>query len=287
MPRKATRKPKASVDAQPRAVRHSAREKDQAGSPPSASNPGLERTPRGDAPALAAAARYIRGDEGANRRDAGDAQQFHAEQERIQEWVRSQGCLIGEADFEALGVISNSTSEHEVRGRPADDRVVKKTLPGFYGQVPVWKNGRLERAPALPSQYLERQLLQNAIFNSEILLEGVLVSNKPSMIIGESSGQPAFVISQPFIKALQPGTPGPSEPQIAAFLAAHDFEPVTGSYFGWQRVSDGVVLLDARRDNFILSAEGVIPIDLQMAVIAEIRAKTPRKRAAKSRRRTA
>jgi len=195
--------------------------------------------------------------------------------------------LIEETDFEALSVISNSTSEHEVRGRPADGCVVKQTWPGFYGQVPVWRAGKIERAPALPSQYLDRQLLQNAVFNSAIVLEGVMLSAKPSMIIGEPTGQPSFVISQPFITALHPDAPGPAESQIAAFLAAHGFESVPGSYFGWQRAADGVVVLDARRDNFILSHEGVIPIDLQMAVIPEIiPAKTSRRHAAKPRRRT-
>ena len=108
------------------------------------------------------------------------------------------------------------------------------------------------------------------------------------MILGEPTGQPCFVISQPFIEALHHGAPGPTESQITNFFAAHGFESVPGSYFGWQRVSDGVVILDARRDNFILSADGVIPIDLQMAVIPEIiRAKTPRARASKTRRKRA
>ena len=283
MPRKAKRKPKASVDARPRAVRHSARENEAATEAP-AGDPRPEIAARRHAEALAAAARHIRGDEGADRRDAGGAQRLRAEQERIKEWVSAKGCLIERTDLETLGVISNSTSEHEVRGRPADGCVVKMTWPGFYGQVPVWLDGKIERGAALPSQYLERQLLQNAIFNSAIVLEGVVLSDQPSMIIGEPTGQPSFVISQPFITALHPGDPGPGESQIAAFLSAHGFAPVPGSYFGWQRAADGVVLLDARRDNFILSAEGVIPIDLQMAIIPEIiLVKTPRRRAPKTR----
>ena len=287
MPRKAKQKPKASIDAHARAVRHSARENEAEAEAPAA-DPRPEIAPRRNEEALAAAARHIRGNEGTDRRDAGGAQRLRAEQERIKEWGSAKGCLISRAELERLGIISNSTSEHEVRGRPADDCVVKTTWPGFYGQVPVWQDGKIGRVAALPSQYLERQLLQNAIFNSAIVLEGVMLSDTPSMIIGEPTGQPSFVISQPFIKALNPVAPGPNESQIATFLSAHGFEQVPGSYFGWQRVADGVVILDERRDNFILSAEGVIPIDLQMAIIPEIfRAKIPRKRAAKSRRRTA
>ena len=286
-PRKPTRTRKPHVDEPVPSVRHSVREK-EAANEAAASDSRTEGTARRDAENLAEAARFIRGDEGADRRDAGDSEQLRAEQERTKEWVGTKGCLIKEAALEVLGIISNSTSEHEVRGRPADQRVVKKTWPGFYGQVPVWRAGRIERAAALPSQYLERQLLQNVIFKSDIVLEGVVVSEKPSMILGEPTGQPCFVISQPFIEALHHGAPGPNESQITTFLTAHGFESVPGSYFGWQRVRDGVVILDARRDNFILSAEGVIPIDLQMAVIPEIiRAKTPRPRASKARRKRA
>jgi hypothetical protein len=146
--------------------------------------------------------------------------------------------LIHDSDLEVVPIISNSTSEHEVRGRPSDQRVLKKTWPGFFG--------------------------------SDLRLEGVNISDRPSMIIGERSGTPSFVVSQRFISAANPRIPKPSEPQIAAFLEAHGFASLARSYFGWVRRADGVVVLDARADNFILSAEGVVPIDLQMAVIPEL-----------------
>ena len=286
MPRKATRKPKASVDARAVAVRHSTRENEAAAETPAA-HPRPAIAARRDAETLASATDFLRRSEGADRGGAEDSQRNRNEQQRIEEWARAQGRLIDEREFDSLTLISNSTSEHEVWFRESDQRAVKRTWPGFFGQVPVWKNGKLDREPATPARYLERQRLQNEIFDGEVVLEGVCVSSKPSMIIGEASGQPAFVISQPFIKAASREAATPSESQIAAFLAAHGFDSVPGSYFGWQRVADGVVILDARRDNFILSDEGVIPIDLQMAIIPEIiRAKTPRHRAAKARRRT-
>ncbi len=286
MPRKAKPKPKVSVDVRARPVRHSAREKEAASKSP-AGDPRAKVPARRDAPALADAADFLRRSESPDGRGAPDPQRSRVEQQRIEEWARAKGCLIEERAFDALGLLSNSTSEHEVWFRECDSRAVKRTWPGFFGQVPVWKNGRLDRGPATPAQYLERQLLQNETFEGAIVLEGICVSSKPSMVIGEPSGQPSFVISQPFIKALNREAATPNEAQIAEFLATHGFEQVLGSYFGWQRVEDGVVILDARRDNFILSAEGVIPIDLQMAVIPEIiRMKTPRKRAAKTRRRS-
>ncbi len=288
MPRKAKAKPKLSVDVRAPAVRHSDREKSQASSPHAARDPSAESTEGGDASALADAAAVIGKGARADKGGAADSERSGIEQRRAEEWARTKGCLIDDRELDSLLLISNSTSEHEVWYRALDRRVVKRTWPGFFGQVPVWKGGRLDRAPAIPAQYLERQLLQNAVFDGEVVLEGVNVSAKPSMIIGEPAGQPSFVISQPFIETPEENFPTPTEEQIRMFLTEHGFESVVGSYFGWQRAEDGVAILDARRDNFILSAEGVIPIDLQMAVIPEIiRAKPARKRAPKTRRRGA
>ena len=196
------------------------------------------------------------------------------EQARVAEWALAEGRLIHDRDLDVIALLSNSTSEHEVRYPSPVGRVVKKTWPGFYGQIPVWRGGRVEREPATPSQYLDRQALQNEVFGSDLRLEGVNISERPSMIIGERGGQPSFVVSQRFIESADARFPKPSEAQITAFLEAHGFDPLPRSYFGWLRRADGVVLLDARADNFILSAEGVVPIDLQMAVIPELAAGT-------------
>ena len=275
------------VDAAVHPVRQSLREK-EAANEAAAGDSRAEVPARRDASALADAAAFIGKGAGADEGDAADSQRSGIEQHRAEEWARAKGCLIDDREIDSLPLISNSTSEHEVWYRDLDRRVVKRTWPGFFGQVPIWKAGRLDRGSATPAQYLRRQRLQNEVFNSDIVLEGVNVSAKPSMIIGEPAGQPSFVISQPFIETPEENFPAPTEAQIEALLTAHGFESVPGSYFGWQRVSDGVVILDARRDNFILSAEGVIPIDLQMAVIPEIiRGKTPRRRASKARRKRA
>lgn len=87
------------------------------------------------------------------------------------------------------------------------------------------------------------------------------------MIIGQPMGQPSFVISQRFIEAANPQAPAPTELQIAEFLGEYGFKPKPGSYFGWFRTEDSIAIVDAKPDNFILSHEGVIPIDLQMAYV--------------------
>ena len=257
------------IDSPPFRGRRSAREKKIA--PPAATgDSGVPGAAREDASLLEAALRVLRESESPDRRGVAGARGLRDEQDRLAEWARLQGCLIPDGTLEALPVLSNRTSEHEVRLRSEDGRVVKRTWPGFYGQVPEWRGGEVDRVSATPAQYLARQRLQNDVFGSDIRLEGVNISDGPSMVIGESGGQPAFVVSQAFIDAADDRFPPPSETQIDAFLRDHGFEPIPGSYFGWVRRADGVVVLDARGDNFILAADGVVPIDLQMAQIAEL-----------------
>ncbi len=166
-----------------------------------------------------------------------------------------------------MPVVSDSTSEHRVRFRASDERAVKTTWPGFYGQVPTVGGGWLHRESATPAQYLIRMMLQNEVFRGSaemIELAGIYISSGPSFVIGEPPEQPSFVITQHWYQAAQ-ADPHPSPRQVETFLRAFGFLPVVGSYFGWVRSEDGVVIVDARTDNFILTSQGVIPIDLQMA----------------------
>ncbi|MBE2284461.1 MAG: hypothetical protein IAE77_13470 [Prosthecobacter sp.] len=103
--------------------------------------------------------------------------------------------------------------------------------------------------------------LQIRVFASDIRLEGVCVSEKPSMIIGQPAGEPSFIISQDWLDRVRDTTPS----DIAAFLNDEGFEPVTRSYFGWYRDADGTVIVDAKADNFITTEADIIALDLQMA----------------------
>ncbi|MEO5913757.1 MAG: hypothetical protein ABIS50_05960 [Luteolibacter sp.] len=99
------------------------------------------------------------------------------------------------------------------------------------------------------------------VFASDLRLEGVTISDKPSMIIGQPSGQPSIVISQRWYKKDGVAT----NEAIHHLLAEEGFRPVPSSYFGWYRPEDGVVIVDAKPDNFIRTTEGLLAIDLQMA----------------------
>jgi len=176
---------------------------------------------------------------------------------------------VEDAALEPLQILSNRTSEHEVRQTVDGLRVIKRTWAGVYGQVPVWEGNTLSRHPATPSEYLIRQALQNETFGSEMRFEGVNVSDKPSMLLFHPPGEPSFVVSQPFLVAADPNNASPTAERVAEFMQGEGFVEVPGSYFGWVRPADGIAVVDAKPDNFIQTEDGVVPIDLQMAQLSE------------------
>lgn len=113
----------------------------------------------------------------------------------IQRWAEDGRFLIPADSLANLSLISDSTSEHEVRYRPDDDRAVKMTLPGTFGFVPKKMEGVWRHSPATPREYLLRVALQNGIFADDIRLEGAILSTGKSMIIGQPDGGLSLVIS--------------------------------------------------------------------------------------------
>jgi hypothetical protein len=228
----------------------------------SASDPASE-----DATTFKEAARLVCHGKGSDRRGSADDVRESEQQQIIELLAAGKFTKVTDEEFESLLLLSNKTSEHEVRRRESDGRVIKRTWAGTFGQIPCLSEGRLGRRTALPSEYLHRQALQIEVFESTISLEGVNVSRKPSMLVGHTSGEPSFVISQVFIEAEKPGSPLPSEKQISDFLHEYGFSSCAGTHFGWFRKSDSLAITDAKPDNFVLSPEGVVPIDLQIAFV--------------------
>lgn len=170
------------------------------------------------------------------------------------EWASANGKILPAQD---LGPLKAQGAEHEVYFRESDDRAVKRTYPGTFGVTPDVKGAQQSATPLF---YLRRLTLLNEVFGSDMRLEGV-THGKP-MIIGQSGEQPSLVVSQPWARALDVNNPHPTFPEVAEFMTRIGFEPLPKSYFGWTRLSDGVLILDARTDNFIKTKEGVVPIDL-------------------------
>lgn len=183
-----------------------------------------------NAKAFAAAAHFIRKSVGPNADcaswdDIAKQEQFHVGN------LNAAGLAadVREADLDQMPILSADTSEHKVLMPFEGTRVTKVTWPGVFGQIPIYRNGLLDRRNALPSEYLFRQALQTDVFASDIQFEGVSISSKPSMIIGAPSGQPSFVITQGFVTAADPRTPIPNEGEITAFMEENGFKRVPRS----------------------------------------------------------
>lgn len=130
--------------------------------------------------------------------------------------------------------------------------------------MPRIRNGIVDREVATPLEYLERLELHNAVFADDFRVEGVTVSDKPSLILFEKPGQPSLVISQQWIIAANTDLPTPSIKEISDYLTEIGFEAAPKSYYGWLRRADAVLIVDAKPDNFMITAKGITPIDLQM-----------------------
>ena len=180
-------------------------------------------------------------------------------------WAKAAQRLIAEPDFERLPLVSDETGEHEVRFHEQDRRLWKKTWPGTFGMMPAWSPEGWKPTCATPSDYLERFILHNALFQDDVRLEGVIISAHPSQLVGAVLGGCSIVISQRWLIAADDQSPHPTSEQIASFMQELGFKPLPDSFFGWFREDDGVIVLDAKPDNFILTPDGILPFDLILA----------------------
>lgn len=152
-------------------------------------DPGTGGIQSEDAAAFRAAAHFIRVGARANAGSGSHEDRQRAEQEQIIRSVQGgHSWLIPDGEFARLRTLSDDTSEHWVLVSADGSGVLKVTWPAFYGQIPAWKNGALRRVNACPSDYLDRQALQNEVFASDLRLEGANISDKPSMVLGEPFG---------------------------------------------------------------------------------------------------
>ena len=97
-----------------------------------------------------------------------------------------------------------------------------------------------------------------------------MVSNGSSMIIGQPAAEISPPISQPWLDAADESRPHPDERDIAAYLKARGFTALFDALYGWIRESDGIVILDAKPDNFILTERGILPVDLLITEILPV-----------------
>lgn len=208
------------------------------------------------------AAAYLEKGAGAIESLGGDTEEIDRQAACLVEWARQWNVLLTENYFAGLEKHHSTTAEHEVFYRAADNRAVKRTHPGTFGVTNEPKGNQRHSTPLF---YLRRLELMNQMFGSDLRLEGVTFGK--SLLIGAPGDLPCLVVSQPWIDAGDENNPHPSETEIAAFMRSLGFSPLLELFYGWSNEEKGVVVLDARPDNFIHSTAGIVPIDLVISRI--------------------
>jgi hypothetical protein len=215
----------------------------------------MAKKTHGDLAADAAA--YLAGSADPTSCFGGDTKEIDRQAVCLIKWARSKNAILGDDYTSSLERHSGVSAEHEVFFRESDDRVVKRTYPGTFG---ISDDPKGKQHHATPMFYLRRLELMNQIFGADLRVEGV--SFGTSLLISAKGEQPSLVVSQPWIRAANPKQPHPTPTEIREFMESLGFTELMDAYYGWHRKSDNLTVLDARPDNFVLSAVGVIPIDL-------------------------
>lgn len=181
------------------------------------------------------------------------------------EWAQKRGVFLTDAYTTGFDKYDTETTEHVVYFGATGSRVIKCTKPGCYG----WghgSNGKYgNHCPATPLFYLQRLELMNQEFPTDLRLDGI-AQGKPRF--GNAGDlRPYIVTSQRFIEAVNEQSPHPSEPEIESLMLGLGFRLLEDSIYNWIRESDGVIVTDAKVLNFIISHEGIVPVDLIMSKI--------------------
>jgi len=141
-------------------------------------------------------------------------------------------------------------SEHLVLFDDQTSEVVKITLPGTYGDYYEIIDGRINQFDSTPAEYLLRMRWWEKLF-----------STAPNPFGMTESGQ--IVSRQKFIT----GDP-PEQEVVDQFLVKAGALAVRQRCWLWKTVDadpeSEIWIGDARSDNFVSAAEGIIPIDIRI-----------------------
>lgn len=183
-------------------------------------------------------------------------------------WAKERGVFLPESFTAGLEKYDRNTTEHVVYFGEPGGRVIKRTKctkPAKFG----WghgSNGKYgNHCPATPWFYLKRLELMNQEFPTDLRLEGVGLGKSDFGSDGELSAY--IVTSQLYIEIADKKSPHPSEPEIERFMLELGFRMLDDSCYNWLRQHDGVVVTDTRMLNFLISQDGIVPIDLIISKI--------------------
>jgi hypothetical protein len=173
------------------------------------------------------------------------------------EWALKNKVVLSDSYTSSLERQEGITAEHEVFYRSSDNRAVKRTHAGTFG---ICMTPKGEQGHATPLFYLRRLQLMNREFLSDLRFEGIMLTK--SLLLFATGRHPCMVISEPWHRSANPFDPHPSMNEVKEFMESLGFAEMKGSYFGWFKTLGKIKVVDARRDNFIKTESGVIPIDL-------------------------
>jgi hypothetical protein len=203
---------------------------------------------------------YLRESAGAVEGFNGIQQEIRRQADCLLVWAQKRGVFLTSSYTAGLVKYDRETTEHAVYFGERGSRVIKCTKPGQYGWA-HGSNGKYgNHCHATPLFYLQRLDLMNQEFPTDLRLEGIS-SGKPEYEAGDVL-RPYIVTSQRYIEIVDDKNPHPSEPEIARFMRGLGFSLLQGSIYNWIRESDGIIVTDAKILNFIISHEGIVPIDL-------------------------
>ncbi len=171
--------------------------------------------------------------------DGADVEErLRQEAESVRQWGNRSGRIVQAERLKELLASQpdlGGQSEHTVFFLPGHGRVVKFTLPPYFGAQSA-------------AGYLRNIVHANRLFGDDIHLHGILDTEKG----------PAFVVSQPFI----PGT-RPTDEEVASWFSRAGYES-TG-HNRWLHHAAEIEIADAHTGNLIKTEDGgLIPIDLQI-----------------------
>jgi len=146
-------------------------------------------------------------------------------------------------------------SEHLVYFDGADGEVLKVTKVGLFGAYYELIDGRVNEFKSTPAEYLIRLGLLETLFGFSQEPLGVTEQ-------GQIISRQKFIVGDP-----------PSQQAVDSFLEITGLSPVKRNCWLWKGVKrDGIEpwVGDARADNFVDTAEGIIPIDLRMWLVVDL-----------------
>ena len=174
------------------------------------------------------------------------------ESARLLEWI--EGCEHSKWVDMSLPEIARG-SEHLVLFDDQTSEVVKITLPGTYGDYYEIIDGRIHQFDSTPAEYLLRMRWWEELFTIA-----------PNPVGMTKSGQ--IVSRQQFIH----GDPDPPQEEVDQFLLDAGAVAVRQHCWLWKKADHEseieIWIGDARSDNFVLTPEGIVPIDIRVWGVA-------------------